>query len=556
MAPKSDVPENVEGEFNPVEGEVIPVDGETAPINPDDVSSESEASIVSVNDKIAELLADDDLIEQVKEMSIDDLEDLKEKYSEEARSSADREKGIASYIRKIERHEKKKEKEDQTLMENMVKKQDKSDWMERDINIIVIYLGQRLPLTIKRWFRLKQVREKLRLQYGHICTSDAMLKRLEYFFQGNRITSFHQELRSLGVDDGSEITLTEPTVDDNDKPSAETDKRDGGYSKDKGDDKSKKSDKKDGKKDGKKDKPSGSGASSSSSKDLNKKTHDSIGHIIIVLKDEVIDKSFTTFRFFYEKDTCFKDVANAFDKVGIRVHCVGMENDDGFQFNLCYGQSVVSGWETITSFQIEMPFELEVRMCGGAWLGVQKYHTKQEAFKHFKSKAATALPQKDEIPNGIIFSPMFIEYLNKLDEKKNEVAVLFTQDIPVMKVAHRSISDEKLKTMKEMMEKSIKGGRGESSHSRFLAVMEYLFPHLQEVEYAAKTLKNKHIELQQFFLEKYIDHYGEFNNGLVKYGNTTFLGDITGEIGRHETERVVNSQNGQAVAENGNCVIF
>eukprot|EP00434_Breviolum_minutum_P046541 symbB.v1.2.042171.t1/scaffold9390.1/size3413/1 len=550
MAPKSDVPENVEGETNPVEGETNPVEGEnnpvegennpvegeTAPVNAGDVSSESEASIVSVNDKIAELLDNDDLIEQVKEMSIDDLEDLKEKYSEEARSSADKEKGIASYIRKIERHEKKKEKEDQALMDNMTKKQDKSDWMERDINIIVIYLGQRLPLTIKRWFRLKQVREKLRLQYGHIFTSDAMLKRLEYFFQGNRITSF---------------------LDDNDKPPTETDKRDGGYSKDNGDDKSKKSDKKDGKKDGKKDKPSGSGASSSS-KDLNKKNHDSIGYIIIVLKDEVIDKSFTTFRFFYEKDTCFKDVANAFDKVGIRVHCVGMENDDGFQFNLCYGQSVVSGWETITSFQIEMPFELEVRMCGGAWLGVQKHHTKQEAFKHFKSKATTALPQKDEIPNGIIFSPMFIEYLNKLDEKKNEVAVLFTQDIPVMKVALRSISDEKLKTMKEMMEKSIKGGRGESSHSRFLAVMEYLFPHLQEVEYAAKTLKNKHIELQQFFLEKYIDHYGEFNNGLVKYGNTTFLGDITstGEIGRRETERVVNSQNGQAVAENGNCVIF
>lgn len=78
----------------------------------------------------------------------------------------------------------------------------------------------------------------------------------------------------------------------------------------------------------------------------------------------------TTYVYHYPKSGTFKKVCDVFQsKLGISVGCVGMSGE--FQYSLCQGQSVLTGYETITSFmdgraEEHKVLNLRPRIAGGA----------------------------------------------------------------------------------------------------------------------------------------------------------------------------------------------
>ena len=96
---------------------------------------------------------------------------------------------------------------------------------------------------------------------------------------------------------------------------------------------------------------------------LVKKNQNTIGSLRINLDN-------TTYVYHYPKSGTFKKVCDVFQsKLGISVGCVGMSGE--FQYSLCQGQSVLTGYETITSFmdgraEEHKVLNLRPRIVGGA----------------------------------------------------------------------------------------------------------------------------------------------------------------------------------------------
>ena len=96
---------------------------------------------------------------------------------------------------------------------------------------------------------------------------------------------------------------------------------------------------------------------------LVKKNQNTVGFLRINLDN-------TTYVYHYPKSGTFKKVCDVFQsKLGISVGCVGMSGE--FQYSLCQGQSVLTGYETITSFmdgraEEHKVLNLRPRIAGGA----------------------------------------------------------------------------------------------------------------------------------------------------------------------------------------------
>ena len=188
----------------------------------------------------------------------------------------------------------------------------------------------------------------------------------------------------------------------------------------------------------------------------------------------------------------------------------------------------------------------------GGGFGVKKHITKEKAMLEKKDKIKKMMADTVEIPAGVIFSTEFSSHEEKCKEKLGEIKMMFAQGVPVMRLALKNVSVGNLEVLKSIMEKKVRGNRGESTDAKFQQTLEYLFPMLLSLENECKVLKNMHSEFVAFFMEKFVENYGVFSETeqVVKLNPDKFLVEIMTEL----NSRDASSQNAVNV-EQSNCII-
>ena len=187
-------------------------------------------------------------------------------------------------------------------------------------------------------------------------------------------------------------------------------------------------------------------------------------------------------------------------------------------------------------------------------LGVKKHVTKKEAMDVFKKKSlANSVPENEELPTDVQFPEEFLAFMQKVKGKMDEVKTLVAQEVPILKMALRSLPNDKLNEVKDLMQEAIRGCRGDTSEARFFRVLEVLFPSMSILNNAQKELNNIQNDYQRYFLLLFIDNYSEASGSTVKHGNSRFLGEIITEIDRRRDEQRMPSASNSDDAPN--CVI-
>ena len=85
------------------------------------------------------------------------------------------------------------------------------------------------------------------------------------------------------------------------------------------------------------------------------------------------------------------------------------------------------------------------------------------------SKGTSFIKTHDEnIPEDFCLAHQVQRVHRREHSKMDEVKVLMSQGTPVLKLALRTVSTEKLATIKDIMKTSLRGNKGEGSEIRFL----------------------------------------------------------------------------------------
>eukprot|EP00434_Breviolum_minutum_P037712 symbB.v1.2.033445.t2/scaffold4157.1/size43777/4 len=463
--------------------------------------------------------------------------------------------------RKVDKfREKRQRKKDNAIKEaeEAEQKRREKEMKERPMTVIVRFESREYRVQVLPTDRLKQVREALVFNHRGTFRSLRMVDGLTYFFQQQDMsTRSRLTLISWGIVENSVIHAVRPDGGNAVNPPAPAQ----GNPKDKND-KSKKDDKKGGgynadKKD-KKDKKEQDKSTASSSKDvkkaglsmrdgtaLNEKGANPFCLQLVVPRFE----GYITVMYHYGKSTTGFDLLESL----VEKTNVALQSEN---INLQYGQSDIAFYETLHS--IIMPDNnklfLKPKVNGGGF-GIRKFHNKAEAMKMLKTEAKKKVSEPEVIPSNVQFPPEFQTFCNNMRDKMTEIKVLFSQNPAVMKLTLRSLSDEKLSEVKGLMSKTLKGGRSDTSEARILNVAEKIIPNIAMIEHASKEANNIYLEYQRLFLDLYVEQYGEFSNGIMKFGNPSFQKDVEAEISRREDERTLNGDVPPMVVNGATCII-
>lgn len=249
----------------------------------------------------------------------------------------------------------------------------------------------------------------------------------------------------------------------------------------------------------------------------------------------------TTFPFFYKKDTSGHDLADFLD-----FRTDGKLNHGNVLLSL--NGSFPPLYENLMSYlNPDDVLVVQPRVRGG---GVRKHITKENAMKELKAKSLKSIPEHTPVAEDVVYDEDFKRHLDKCREKMDELKMLFAQNVPVLRLAVRNASNENLGILKNIMEKKVRGGRGDTTEVKFLQSLEYLFPLLSKIENGSKELMNLHREITAFLLEKFVELHGEYENGAMKLDVSPFLMEINTEMRTRDVSANAAVQNAQS-----NCVI-
>ena len=226
----------------------------------------------------------------------------------------------------------------------------------------------------------------------------------------------------------------------------------------------------------------------------------------------------------------FQDISEE-DKAGLVICC---------NRGLAFDEERTIG--TTMTLMKSRTFYLRVRGLDGGAL-VRQHFTKEKAKEVLKGKAVKVVPENQEVEE-VQFPENFKNFQKEMEEKLAEIKVLVNQGVPVFKMALRGIGDTDLKAVHSIMSKSVRGGRGEGSEQRFLQAMSYLVPALSILHNGTKSLQNLHSEFSRGLLHIFVDAYGQYADGAMKYGNSQLLSEIDAEIARRgtaDTEQLSNN---------------
>eukprot|EP00435_Cladocopium_sp_Y103_P036772 s2392_g9.t1 len=257
---------------------------------------------------------------------------------------------------------------------------------------------------------------------------------------------------------------------------------------------------------------------------------------IIEVKNNSVDVA-KFIHFYYGKDTTFDNLI-AMVQENLGIDC-GLGGAYVIQWK---GNSPITNakWETIHSWTCgynESVFTLNVRNLGGGL--IRNHLTKDKAKEMLKAKAVKVVQEHQEI-GEVVFPQSFTDFEADIRDKLSEIKVLVNQGVPVFKMALRGLSDTNLKVVQDIMKKPLRGNRGDGSEQQFLQVMDYIVPSLSLLNNGTKSLQNLHSEFSRALLQIYVDVYGQYADGAMKFGNAQLLKEIETEIELRTGAQVVN----------------
>ena len=194
---------------------------------------------------------------------------------------------------------------------------------------------------------------------------------------------------------------------------------------------------------------------------------------------------------------------------------------------------------------------LSIRARGGGL--IRKSLTKQEALLKLKSKARSFATNDDEPYDVNTFNQSFRDYMNIQIEQVNGIKLMINQGNDVVKLAVRNVSDEHLTLIHQLMSKKY-SGKDDTSESRVVQTITYLFPTLEVVASSSKALSSLHGEMLSFLMEHYTEKFSVHVNGEARYDHKPFIRMLEAEQGR----RVNLTEAGVVISpapQSHNCIV-
>ena len=194
-------------------------------------------------------------------------------------------------------------------------------------------------------------------------------------------------------------------------------------------------------------------------------------------------------------------------------------------------------------------FYITPNLAGGA---LTRYLKKDEAVKHLKTKSTKGIV-KTEVPVNVDLPQKFKEFTDIYTNMMAEIRLMKSQGINAIQVGLRRVTDDQLKTIKEIMSYDKRRG---TTTERLLKVIEFIFPTMCELETAGLSIVRLKEEITQEFVHLYIDFYHQFKDGEAQCANSQFCDDIRFEEGRRKgTQSSQTAQSPEGEHEPSNCVV-
>ena len=178
---------------------------------------------------------------------------------------------------------------------------------------------------------------------------------------------------------------------------------------------------------------------------------------------------------------------------------------------------------------------------GGASFRVKKHLTKDEGILRLKEKSRQFVANNSTIDFDFVFfnededtlPDNIKDFLKTNREVIDNIKVLNSQNLPVVKIALKQTDTDKLKEILRVLEVRTKN-RGSETEGKILKCLDLLFPKMLVIEKATKTMAMLHKSMASFFLELYAGFYCEEHGNEWRFNNGAFLKDVMTEIEKRE----------------------
>eukprot|EP00435_Cladocopium_sp_Y103_P049745 s2869_g15.t1 len=280
---------------------------------------------------------------------------------------------------------------------------------------------------------------------------------------------------------------------------------------------------------------SGSGGESDVPFALNEQTDDLNIRGVIEVKNSCVAKHLNIMHFFYSEQTVFNDLIDLFsEKLDIDV---GVGGDFAIQWR---GNSPITNapWESIKSWTAGSDegdvFTLDVHVLGGGlFRQTQKtYLKKADAVADMKRKFVKVLV-KTEVPDGQPLNDEFIRFITGYENMIAQAKMLKASGQNIFQLAINRLSTDELKLVKEMMNE--KGGR-KTTEDKLVKIAQFVYPPLQSLDQASKSLTKLHEEITAEICGFYSDEFSVFANGNIRLDNRAFEAEIDKELLKRQLE--------------------
>ena len=128
-----------------------------------------------------------------------------------------------------------------------------------------------------------------------------------------------------------------------------------------------------------------------------------------------------------------------------------------------------------------------LRILGGV---IKKHLKKDDAVKALKLRAASPLKKTEDLDVNIQFPNEFKTFLDNADKTAQDIMLMKAQGTMVVQAGLRTMSDDNLKTLNEIMDNSGRDGRRGSSEERVLKAVSVMFPMMVLLENSKIAISN------------------------------------------------------------------
>jgi hypothetical protein len=177
----------------------------------------------------------------------------------------------------------------------------------------------------------------------------------------------------------------------------------------------------------------------------------------------------------------------------------------------------------------------EHKLQGGGL--IRKHLTKDEAMKKLKNKVVAHMKIQDEPEDDIIFEDEFNVFLQKAQQKVEDIKMLRAQGTDVVATGLRTISDDALNTLKELMSFNQSFGRRGGSEEKVLKVVSLMFPSLVALDTAKLKLSKVQELMMKDLIDIYVQQFSKYHDGVATFDNLSFVQAVEREITRRKTIR-------------------